>query len=120
MTAKGRAFLDALTEEALRLFFPLAAVHAALWPLLWTWIHHLDLPLVRTMPPSIWHGHEMIFGAYGAALLGFLLTAIPEWTATRHPPGVVLLTLAGLWGGARMIGFLGADWASAAAGLADV
>lgn len=120
MTAKGRALLDALTEEALRLFFPLAALHAALWPLLWTWIHRLDLPLVRTMPPSIWHGHEMIFGAYGAALIGFLLTAIPEWTATRRPPGVVLLTLAGLWGGARVIGFLGADWAGAAAGIADI
>lgn len=120
MIRTGREFIDALTDEALRLFFPLAAVHAALWPLLWTWLHQFNLPWVRTTPPSIWHGHEMIFGAYGAALLGFVLTAVPEWTGTKRPRGAVLLALAGLWAVGRIIGFFGADWANIVATMADL
>ena len=27
-----------------------------------------------------WHAHEMLFGYSSAALAGFLLTAVPNWT----------------------------------------
>ncbi len=37
-----------------------------------------------TMPsrfdPLTWHIHEMLFGFVMAAIAGFLLTAIPNWT----------------------------------------
>lgn len=120
MIRAGKALTAALTEEALRLFFPLGAVYAALWPFAWTWVFQLDLPLIQATPPSVWHGHEMIYGAYGAALLGFILTAVPEWTDTPRPAPRLLLVLACLWGIGRMVGLFGVDWANALAGLADM
>ena len=29
---------------------------------------------------QLWHQHEMLFGFAGAAIAGFILTAIPNWT----------------------------------------
>ena len=38
--------------------------------------------------PLAWHIHEMLFGFAMAAIAGFLLTAIPNWTgATRGHTG---------------------------------
>jgi uncharacterized protein involved in response to NO len=98
-----------LGDEGFRLFFPLGALYAALWPFQWVLVFGLDLPLVRTTPPALWHAHEMIFGAFGAALIGFITTAVPEWTDTPKPQGKVLYWMAALWGGGRLVGFLGAD-----------
>jgi uncharacterized protein involved in response to NO len=44
--------------------------------------------------PRLWHVHEMVFGFLPAVILGFLLTAIPNWT--DRPP-VRGGELAGLW-----------------------
>lgn len=46
---------------------------------------------------AAWHGHEMIFGFAAAAMAGFVLTAVPNWT--RRPPvrGMELLLLVALW-----------------------
>jgi len=101
--------LDVLGDEGLRLFFPLAAVHAALWPFLWVVVHGYDLPLAREVPPSLWHAHEMIIGTFGGALIGFITTAVPEWTDTPRPRGRPLFVMAGLWAGGRVAGFAGAD-----------
>ncbi len=99
----------ALSDEGFRLFFPLAALHAALWPLLWVAVWSFDLPFARDIPAGVWHAQEMIFGAWGAALIGFMTTAVPEWTDTPRPQGRPLWVLAGLWGGARVAGLVGAD-----------
>lgn len=112
--------LAALGDEGLRLFFPLAALHLALWPFLWVALHGFDLPFARSVPPSLWHGHEMIFGGFGAALLGFITTAMPEWTDTARPRGRTLYSLAACWGVARLIGLVGADALGAVAALADL
>lgn len=109
-----------LSDEGFRLFFPLAALHAALWPLLWVTLWSLDLPLARGIAPGIWHANEMIFGAWGAALLGFLTTAAPEWTDTPRLRGRALWGLAALWGAARFAGALGADALVLPATLADL
>jgi uncharacterized protein involved in response to NO len=98
-----------LGDEALRPFFPLAALHAALWPLLWTVAYGLSLPLAAAISPGTWHAGEMVLGTYGAALLGFILTAVPEWTDTARLRGAPLFALAALWGLGRCAGFLGAD-----------
>ena len=42
-----------LSDEGFRLFFPLAALHAALWPLLWVALWSFDLPFARRIPPGI-------------------------------------------------------------------
>jgi uncharacterized protein involved in response to NO len=112
--------LTVLTDEGLRLFFPLAAVYAAIWPVLWVVVLGFDLPLARTVPPTLWHPHEMLIGAYGAALIGFLTTAVPEWTDTQRPPQNFLLTLAGVWALGRAVGILGWDAVGALGALADL
>lgn len=116
LAALGRV----LGDEGLRLFFPLAAVYAALWPLQWVLVFGFDLPLARTTPPVFWHIHEMIFGAWGGALLGFITTALPEWSATRRPRGRLLFPLAVLWGVGRLVGFTGADVLGALGAAADL
>ena len=50
-----------------------------------------------------WHRHEMLFGFVGAAVAGFLLTAIPNWTGRLPIAGKPLLTLFGMWAVARIL-----------------
>lgn len=95
--------------EGLRLFFPVAAGHAVLLPLVWVTVFAFSLPLARDIPMSQWHAHEMIFGTYGAALAGFLVSAVPEWTDTRPRRGRSLLLLLFLWLPGRIVGFVGFD-----------
>jgi len=47
--------------------------------------------------PLTWHIHEMLFGFVMAAIAGFLLTAIPNWTNRIPVNGGLLALLAGLW-----------------------
>lgn len=119
-TRKPRAGrLRAMAGEGLRLFFPLAALHGALWPLLWVLAFGFGLPFVETTAPGQWHAQEMIVGSFGAALLGFLTSALPEWTDTPRPSGRPLFILAGLWGVARLAGFFGVEPLILVAGVAD-
>ncbi len=124
MTAfRSSGLLDrvhALSHEGFRLFFPLSAVYLALFPTLWVLAWEFDLPLARTVPPALWHAHEMLIGGFGAALIGFLTTAVPEWTDTAPPRHRPLWVLAGLWAVGRGIGLLGWDGLGALGALADL
>ena len=42
--------------------------------------------LAAEQVPYVWHAHEMIFGYGSAALGGFLLTAVPNWTGGKAAP----------------------------------
>lgn len=119
-SALPSATIDVLSDEGFRLFFPLAAIHAALWPFLWVVAFGFSLPLAVSIPPGLWHVHEMVIGTFGAALIGFITTAVPEWTDTERLHGRVLLVLAGLWGAARVIGLIGLEPAGAIAGACDL
>lgn len=109
-----------LLAEALKLFFPVAAAHAVLLPLLWVTLFAFDMPFARQVPPGQWHAHEMIFGTYGAALAGFLGSAVPEWTDTKPRRGRALLLLLMLWLPGRLVGFVGADVLILPAALTDL
>lgn len=50
-----------------------------------------------------WHAHEMLFGYASAALAGFMLTAIPNWTGRLPVSGTPLLVLVGLWLAGRLV-----------------
>jgi len=117
--APARLFAT-LGDEGFRLFFPLAAMHAALWPLLWAVAFGFDLPLATQTPPSLWHANEMLVGAFGAALIGFLTTAVPEWTDTPPLRGRALYALAALWLAGRLVGLSGWDGAGALGAAADL
>ncbi len=85
-----------------RVLFPAAFLCAlftiALWPLsAWT-----DGFGPAFEPAIVWHVHELIFGFVGAAIGGYLLTALPSWTGRPPVQGGVLITLLALWALARV------------------
>ncbi|MDX1655199.1 MAG: NnrS family protein, partial [Candidatus Competibacteraceae bacterium] len=49
-----------------------------------------------------WHVHEMLYGFVGAAIGGFLLTAVPNWTGRPALRGLPLLGLVAIWALARL------------------
>jgi uncharacterized protein involved in response to NO len=89
-----------------RPFFLLAAILAAVAVPLWLLIYQSSLELVSVLPPSIWHGHEMVFGFAVAVIAGFLLTAATNWTGRRTATGWGLAALAGLWVAGRIALFV--------------
>jgi len=50
-----------------------------------------------------WHQHEMMFGFIAAIVVGFLLTAVQNWTGQAGLRGAPLLALVGLWGLGRLL-----------------
>jgi len=63
--------------------------------------------LPATMPPLLWHAHEMLFGFAVAVIVGFLLTAGKAWTGLATPRGAFLGALAALWSAARIAAVMG-------------
>ncbi|MCK5663255.1 MAG: NnrS family protein, partial [Thiotrichaceae bacterium] len=59
-----------------------------------------------TLPSAInltlWHAHEMLFGFSGAIIVGFLLTAVQNWTGQPGVKGLYLALLVLLWLLARL------------------
>ncbi len=47
--------------------------------------------------PIWWHGHEMLFGFVAAIVVGFLLTAVKNWTGVAGINGPLLIALAACW-----------------------
>ena len=86
-----------------RPFFLLAAILATTAVPLWLLIYQGSLEPVSVLPPTIWHGHEMVFGFAVAVIAGFLLTAASNWTGRRTATGAGLGALAGLWIAARVV-----------------
>lgn len=113
------ARLAVLGDEGLRPFFLLSAVHAALWPFLWV-AGGFALPFDEPLPPTLRHANEMLFGAYGAALIGFVTTAVPEWSNTARLRGRPLFVLAALWAVGRLAGLLGAAPLAPLGAVADL
>jgi uncharacterized protein involved in response to NO len=85
-----------------RPFFLLAALFAAAAVPLWILIYEGILDPVSHLPPTVWHGHEMIFGFVAAVVAGFLLTASSHWTGWQTASGWKLGGLAGLWVAGRI------------------
>jgi len=95
-----------------RPFFLLAAAWAAFAVLAWLCAFLYGVPLASGFAPLAWHRHEMLFGFVGAVIVGFLLTAIPNWTGRLPIAGAPLAALAALWIAARL-----AVWFSGTPGL---
>lgn len=91
-----------LLAHGFRPFFLLAGAWAVLGVALWVAIL-AGLPLPEGPLPALrWHAHEMLAGFVGAAVIGFLLTAVPNWTGRRGYAGAPLALLAGLFLAARL------------------
>ena len=98
----------AILHQGFRPFF----LGAGLWAVLAMalWIGQLrGMPLLpQAIGQGAWHAHAMLFGYLGAALAGFLTTAVPNWTGRMPIQGLPLAGLAGLWLAGR-IGVLAMD-----------
>ncbi len=70
----------------------------AWWPL----GNRFGLPLPLFEPVLLWHVHELTFGFSSAAIGGYLLTALPSWTANDPERGTVLKVLLIFWIIARL------------------
>lgn len=95
-----------------RPFFVLTAGSAVLLMALWLLMFFGQLPITIYGGEIAWHAHEMIFGFVTAAVAGFALTAIPEFTKSMPPGRPVLVRLVLLWLAARVAYILASYWPS--------
>ncbi|MEO8811822.1 MAG: NnrS family protein [Caulobacteraceae bacterium] len=111
----------ALWSLAFRPFFLTAAIWAAFAVGLWIHLYLTGGALPSRFDPLTWHIHAMLFGFVTAAIAGFMLTAIPNWTGRPPIRGVRLIGLVALWLLGRIVCLVSATlplWLSAAADLA--
>ncbi len=98
-----------------RPFFLLTALHAVLVLLAWGGFLGFGLALPAVAGgPFVWHAHELMFGFGLAAVAGFVLTAVPEFTATPAFAPRVVLRLVLLWLAARAAFWLSGGLAAVA------
>lgn len=83
-------------RDAFRPFYLGGALFAAAAVPLWLgmWYHGYFTP---SLPPLLWHAHEMVFGFAAAIIVGFLFTAARNWTGLPLPSGVPLALIFALW-----------------------
>lgn len=95
-------FAVPLFRHGFRPFFLLCGLWAVAAMLVWTaTLHGAPLP-EGLLPSQRWHAHEMIAGFVGAAMCGFLLTAVPNWTKRPGYAGWPVIGLAALFLAARL------------------
>ena len=102
----------AVFSVGLRPFFLFAALWSAIAAPIWLYAFLSGGPVGLD-----WHVHEMLFGYTGGVVVGFLLTAVPNWTGRLPVVGRPLALLFGLWlaGRAAMLAMaLNADLTTAA------
>lgn len=80
-----------------RPFFLACALWAVLALAAWIDLYLSGGALPSRFDPLSWHIHEMLFGVVMAAIAGFMLTAIPNWTRRAPVHDGRLAALAGLW-----------------------
>ena len=110
----------AIWSAGFRPFFLAASMWAALAVPLWlgAYVDGLAVPTRLALP--VWHAHEMVFGFAAAAVAGFLLTAIPNWTGRMPLQGAPLAALVLLWAIGRVGVLRSADIGAFAAAVADL
>jgi uncharacterized protein involved in response to NO len=99
MTAIGmRAYRGPpLFSAGFRPFFLFGALWAGLAVPVWVLAYLLGGGELWGLPGRDWHVHEMLFGYLAAVIVGFLLTAVPNWTGRLPVTGWPLMGLFGLW-----------------------
>jgi uncharacterized protein involved in response to NO len=99
----------AILNLGFRPFFAAAGLFSILSMLAWAGMYFAGLDMhSMTLPPTIWHAHEMIYGYSMAVIAGFLLTAVKNWTGIQTLHGIPLLMLLLAWLAGRIL-FLAGD-----------
>jgi uncharacterized protein involved in response to NO len=103
-----------------RPFFLLATAWAALAIPVWLCTFAGGPAPPSAFPALVWHVHEMVYGFGFAAVAGFLLTAIPNWTGRLPLRGAALAGLAALWLAGRAAVLFSAYIGPVAAAIIDL
>lgn len=101
--------LAPLLRQAFRPMFLFGAIFSTLAMMLWglALMGHIQLqPFANIL---FWHSHEMLFGFVSAIVVGFLLTAVQNWTGMRAPYNKPLLFITLLWLCGRLVLLFGQD-----------
>ena len=93
----------ALWNLGFRPFYLLAGMFATLGIALWTVQTAGWLGARSIVAGPLWHAHEMLFGYAFAVIVGFLFTAVRNWTNLPTPSGAALAAIATLWICARVL-----------------
>ncbi len=126
MTTKSRVvclsahLVPAIFTQRVRPFFLAAGLWSAVALALWIVMLTTGIALPSRFDPLTWHIHEMLFGFVMAAIAGFMLTAIPNWTHRLPVSGGPLALLAGLWLLGRIACLVSALLPSGTAAAADL
>jgi uncharacterized protein involved in response to NO len=91
-----------LLTAGFRPFFLAAGLWACIAMGLWISVLRGSVALPTAFDPVAWHFHELLFGFVAAAIAGFLLTAIPNWTGRLPLQGWPLGSLVLLWALGRL------------------
>ncbi len=91
------AFSGTFFSYGFRPFFLAAGCYAPIAILNWLGVLAGWWSSPNPASPIWWHGHEMVFGWAVAAVCGFLLTAIPNWSSSEPVTGAALAFLWVLW-----------------------
>ena len=110
----------ALLSAGFRPFFLLAGLWAMLALPLWLAAFRGHVALPSAFGPVTWHAHEMLFGFVQAAIAGFLLTAVPNWTGRMPIQGWSLGGLAFLFLSGRVAVTFSAATGPGIAALVDL
>ena len=86
-----------------RPFYLLGALWLVLAVPIWMVMYGHGLITGSHLQAMDWHGHEMLFGFAGAIIVGFLFTAVKNWTNRDTPIGWPLAALAMVWLAARFL-----------------
>lgn len=98
---KSLAFL----EFAFRPFFLFAALFSIFSLLIWNGVLSGNLTLNLYGGALWWHIHEMLFAFAATVIVGFLLTAVQNWSGVRSLHGPALGALVILWLSTRVAMF---------------
>lgn len=112
--------LEQIFSYAFRPFFLLVGTYAVAMVSAWALFLGGVLRWPGSGSPFIHHGHEMIFGFAGAAIAGFLLTAVATWTGRPPVRGRTLMLLSAAWLIARLGGFAPGTLGSALWAMASI
>ncbi len=92
----------AFFSQGFRPFFLGAAIWSITAISIWVTMLITGMALPSRFDPLSWHIHEMLFGFVMAAVAGFLLTAIPNWTKRLPVSGKPLAVLVAMWLAGRL------------------
>ncbi|WP_260259732.1 NnrS family protein [Vibrio intestinalis] len=89
--------IPAVLRLGFRPFFFLGVLYAFIAIPVWVWMFRTGQPAALSVPALWWHVHEMLFGFAMAIVVGFVLTAVQNWTGINGTKSYRLLAIVALW-----------------------